>query len=159
MATATAERKCAGPDRRRAQAQEKRPSDGQGRLAWMLLAPTLIVIVVAGIPCSCRSGSRSTRQPGVDPTTGMVAGGDKFVGLQNYTDIFSGLNVVDGSWGSMDRFWNAFINTTMITIVCVLLETVLGVAMALIMAKAFRGRESCGPASWCRGRSRPSSPR
>jgi multiple sugar transport system permease protein len=40
----------------------------------------------------------------------------------------------------MDRFWNAFINTTMITIVCVLLETVLGVAMALIMAKAFKGR-------------------
>jgi multiple sugar transport system permease protein len=40
----------------------------------------------------------------------------------------------------MDRFWNAFLNTTFITIVCVLLETVIGVAMALIMAKAFRGR-------------------
>ena len=40
----------------------------------------------------------------------------------------------------MDRFSNAFLNTTMITIVCVLLETVLGVAMALIMSKAFRGR-------------------
>ena len=40
----------------------------------------------------------------------------------------------------MDRFWNAFLNTTMITIVCVLLETVLGVAMAFIMAKAFTGR-------------------
>ena len=40
----------------------------------------------------------------------------------------------------MDRFWNAFINTTLLTIVCVLLETVLGVAMALIMSKAFRGR-------------------
>ena len=40
----------------------------------------------------------------------------------------------------MDRFWNAFLNTTFITIVCVILETILGVAMALIMAKAFRGR-------------------
>jgi multiple sugar transport system permease protein len=60
--------------------------------------------------------------------------------LQNFTAIFSGENVVEGTWGSMDRFWNAFLNTTMITIVCVLLETVLGVAMALIMAKAFRGR-------------------
>jgi multiple sugar transport system permease protein len=39
----------------------------------------------------------------------------------------------------MDRFWNAFLNTTFITIVCVLLETVIGVEMALIMAKAFRG--------------------
>ena len=40
----------------------------------------------------------------------------------------------------MDRFNNAFVNTTMITIVCVILETILGVAMALIMSKAFRGR-------------------
>ena len=117
-------------------------SDGQGRLAWLLLAPTLIVIiVVAGIPVlmSIRESFYATNS-GIDPNTGMVQGGDKFVGLQNFTDIFAGLNVVDGSWGSMDRFWNAFLNTTMITIVCVLLETVLGVAMALIMAKAFTGR-------------------
>jgi multiple sugar transport system permease protein len=77
---------------------------------------------------------------GVDPTTGLVAGGDKFVGLQNFTNIFAGANPVTGSYGTMDRFWNAFLNTTFITIVCVLLETVIGVAMALIMAKAFRGR-------------------
>ena len=70
----------------------------------------------------------------------MIAGGDKFVGLQNFTDIFTGANPVTGSYGTMDRFWNAFLNTTFITIVCVLLETVIGVAMALIMAKAFRGR-------------------
>ena len=47
---------------------------------------------------------------------------------------------MQGNWGTMDRFNNAFVNTTMITIVCVLLETILGVAMALIMSKAFRGR-------------------
>ena len=76
----------------------------------------------------------------MDPTTGLIAGGDKFVGLQNFTDIFTGANPVTGSYGTMDRFWNAFLNTTFITIVCVLLETVIGVAMALIMAKAFRGR-------------------
>jgi ABC-type sugar transport system permease subunit len=117
-------------------------SDGQGRLAWMLLAPTLlIIIVVAGIPVvmSIRE-SFYTTNTGVDPNTGMVAGGEQFVGLQNFTQIFAGENVVKGTWGTMDRFWNAFINTTMITVVCVLLETVLGVAMALIMAKAFRGR-------------------
>ena len=43
-------------------------------------------------------------------------------------------------YGTMDRFWNAFLNTTFITIVCVLLETVLGVIMAIIMSKAFTGR-------------------
>ena len=76
----------------------------------------------------------------MDPNTGLIAEGETFVGLQNFTAIFAGDNPVLGSYGTMDRFWNAFLNTTFITIVCVILETVIGVAMALIMAKAFRGR-------------------
>jgi len=62
-------------------------SDGQGRLAWILLAPTLLVIlVVAGIPVamSIRESFYQTNS-GVDPTTGLIAAGDKFVGLQNFT--------------------------------------------------------------------------
>jgi ABC-type sugar transport system permease subunit len=117
-------------------------SDGQGRLAWLLMAPTLLVIiVVAGIPVllSIRESFFSANS-GVDPNTGLIAQGETFVGLQNYTDVFGGQNTVIGSYGSMDRFWNAFINTTLFTIVCVLFETVLGVIMALIMSKAFRGR-------------------
>jgi ABC-type sugar transport system permease subunit len=117
-------------------------SDGQGRLAWLLLAPTLLVIiVVAGIPVllSIRE-SLFTTNTGVDPNTGLVAGGETFSGLANFTHIFAGQDLVRGSYGDMGRFWNAFLNTTFITIVCVSLETVLGVAMALIMAKAFRGR-------------------
>jgi len=117
-------------------------SDGQGRLAWILLSPTLvIIIVVAGIPVlmSVREAFYQTNS-GVDPTTGLVAGGESFVGLKNFTAVFTGQNQVTGTWGTMDRFWNAFINTTMFTIVCVLFETVLGVIMAIIMAKAFRGR-------------------
>jgi ABC-type sugar transport system permease subunit len=117
-------------------------SDGQGRLAWLLLAPTLIIIaVVAGIPVimSIREAFFQTNS-GVDPNTGLIAGGETFVGLQNFTDIFAGQNPVQGNFGTIDRFWNAFLNTTFITIVCVILETLLGVAMALIMAKAFRGK-------------------
>ena len=117
-------------------------SDGQGRLAWILLAPTLIVIiVVAGIPVllSIRESFFQTNA-GVDPNTGLIAAGESFVGLQNFTNVFAGENPVTGSYGTMDRFWNAFLNTTFFTIVCVILETILGVAMALIMSKAFRGR-------------------
>jgi ABC-type sugar transport system permease subunit len=117
-------------------------SDGQGRLAWMLLAPTLLVIiVVAGIPVllSIRESLFQTNT-GVDPNTGLVAGGESFTGLKNFTNIFVGQDSVRGNFGSMGRFVNAFWNTTAITIVCVALETVLGVIMALIMAKAFRGR-------------------
>lgn len=117
-------------------------SDGQGRLAWMLLAPTLLVIiVVAGIPVlmSIRESFFQTNS-GVDPTTGLIAQGEKFVGLQNFVNIFTGQDQVLGIWGTIGRFWNAFWNTTAFTIVCVILETIIGVAMALIMAKAFKGR-------------------
>ena len=117
-------------------------SDGQGRLAWILLAPSLaVILIVAGIPVvmSIReSFFQVNDQP--DPNTGIITAGEQFVGLQNFTGIFGNDNPVQGNWGTMDRFNNAFVNTTMITIVCVLLETILGVAMALIMSKAFRGR-------------------
>ncbi len=117
-------------------------SDGQGRLAWMLLAPTLaVIVVVAGIPVimSIRE-SLFLSNSGVDPTTGKVAKGETFSGLDNFTAIFTSPDLVTGSFGRIGRFSNAFLNTTMITIVCVLLETVLGVIMALIMSKAFKGR-------------------
>ena len=143
MATATAEPRSVPATEGDGHKHKKNAlSDGQGRLAWILLAPTLIIIaVVAGIPVvmSIREAFFQTNT-GVDPNTGLIAGGEQFVGLQNFTNIFAGQNPVPGNFGTMDRFWNAFLNTTFITIVCVLLETILGVAMALIMAKAFRGR-------------------
>jgi len=143
MATATAEAKRLPAATGDGHKHKKNAlSDGQGRLAWMLLAPTLIVIiVVAGLPVllSIRESFFQTNT-GVDPTTGLIAGGESFVGLKNFTAIFTGQNQVDGIWGNIDRFWNAFFNTTAITIVCVILETILGVAMAIIMSKAFRGR-------------------
>src|SRR5512132_999825 len=143
MATATAEPRSVSATGGDGHKHKKNAlSDGQGRLAWILLAPTLIIIaVVAGIPVILSFWeSLHQTNSGVDPNTGMIAGGDKFVGSQTFPAIFTGANPVTGSYGTMDRFWNAFLNTTFITIVCVLLETVIGVAMALIMAKAFRGR-------------------
>ncbi|MDN5761092.1 MAG: sugar ABC transporter permease [Microlunatus sp.] len=141
MATATAvESKPSGSAPRKA--RKNALSDGQGRLSAILLSPTLLVIlVVVGIPIilSIRE-SLFLANDGINPETGLVESGEKFVGLQNYTDIFAGQNQVVGAYGTIDRFWNAFINTSLFTITCVLLETILGVAMALIMAKAFRGR-------------------
>lgn len=117
-------------------------SDGQGRLAGILLSPTLVVIlVVVGIPIVLAIREAFFAQnEGVNPETGMIEQGEQFVGLDNFAAIFAGANQVDANWGAMDRFWNAFINTSLFTVICVVLETVLGVAMALIMAKAFRGR-------------------
>src|SRR5215207_10792340 len=117
MATATAEPRSVPATGDGHKHKKNALSDGQGRLAWILLAPTLLVIiVVAGIPVvmSLRESLYRTNS-GVDPTTGMVAGGETFVGLQNYTDVFAGQNQVIGSYGQMDRFWNAFLNTTFLT--------------------------------------------
>jgi ABC-type sugar transport system permease subunit len=142
MATATAEPRSLPATEDGHKHKKNALSDGQGRLAWILLAPTLLVIlVVAGIPVAMSIREAFFQaNTGVDPNTGLIAEGESFVGLQNFTNIFAGQNPVEGSYGTMDRFWNAFLNTTFITVVCVIIETILGVAMALIMAKAFRGR-------------------
>jgi trehalose/maltose transport system permease protein len=104
-----------------------------GRLALMLLSPTVLVLgLVVGYPII--SGIRESlyeRGQGLDPQ-GFVVQGDKFVGLSHFRDIFSG--------SASTAFWNAFWNTTFFTVTTVVLETVIGVAMALVMHQAFRGR-------------------
>lgn len=106
---------------------------GTGRLAALLVSPTLAVLaLVAGYPVlAAFRESLFTEKKGLD-SSGFVQEGERFTGLQHYADI------VTGEAG--DRFWNAFGNTTFFTVTTVLLETVLGVAMALVMHRAIRGR-------------------
>ncbi|BCJ34435.1 ABC transporter permease [Actinocatenispora thailandica] len=106
---------------------------GVGRFAAALLSPTVLVLaLVIGYPIvsALRLSFQVTHQ-GINPTTGMVEN-TSHVGLANYAGIFSG--------DSASQFWNAFWNTTTFTVAGVAIETVIGVAMALIMHKAFRGR-------------------
>lgn len=123
--------------------RKKNPlSDGQGSLAALLISPTMaIILFVVGIPIlmSLRE-SVFRKATEIDPNTGLIPEGESFVGLQNFTDIFANPQLVPGVWGNMDRLVNAFWNTTFFTVVCVVVETILGVAMALIMAKAFKGK-------------------
>lgn len=106
---------------------------GQGRLAYLLLLPTLILLaLVVGFPLVLSAWQSLTQTGGdIDPATGIIRSGDSFVGLQNYLDAFT-------SSGAGAGFWNAFWNTTLFTVIGVGVETVLGVAMALIMARALR---------------------
>ncbi|QKW37669.1 sugar ABC transporter permease [Actinomadura sp. NAK00032] len=116
-------------------AARRRGRDVQGtrRLAALLLSPTLLVLaLVIGYPVL--AGFRESlyaRGEGLD-AQGFVVEGDRFVGLDNYTAIFQG--------DRADAFWNAFSNTTFFTLTTVVLETLIGVAMALIMHQAFKGR-------------------
>src|SRR4051794_18263627 len=111
----------------------KSSTEGNGRLAAMLLTPTMLVLlVVIGYPIiAAFRQSLYSQSQGVD-ANGFVIQGDQFVGLDNYSAIFTG--------EAAHAFWNAFWNTTFFTVVCVAVELFLGVAMALIMNKAFRGK-------------------
>ncbi|MEV6268025.1 sugar ABC transporter permease [Kribbella sp. NPDC051936] len=113
--------------------RQQRFDEGTGRLAATLLSPTLLVlgvVVLFPIMAALRDSLYQSGQR-LDEN-GFIVKGSTFVGLDNYTAIFKG--------ETGDRFWNAFYNTSLFTVVCVILETVLGVAMALIMHKAFKGR-------------------
>lgn len=59
----------------------------------------------------------------------LVAGAGRFVGLDNYARLARDA-----------RFWNALGNTAYFTIVSVALEMLLGLLMALLLQRAFRGR-------------------
>lgn len=110
----------------------KSPDEGQGRLAAIMLSPTMLVLLlVIGLPILAGIRQSFFASGGID-ASGFVVQGDQFVGLDNYTAIFSG--------ATASRFWNAFYVTTLFTVVCVIIEVVIGMAMALIMNRAFRGR-------------------
>ena len=116
------------PGRVRRRPGPVRTSEGQraeARLAFYLLIPTGIVLaviiaypVIRAIWLSLNSDARF--------------GTSEFVGLDNYIRAFTGTGA--------EAFWSAFVFTTQLTIVTVVLELVIGFAMALIMNKAFTGR-------------------
>lgn len=118
----------------RAVRRAPRATRGDNRgLAALLISPTMIILLlVVGVPILAALRQSLFRQgEGLDEN-GFVIEGDQFVGLSNYTAIFS---------GEIGRqFWNAFFNTTLFTVVTTSIEVVLGVAMALIMNQAFTGR-------------------
>ena len=106
-------------------------SKAQARLAWILISPTVLVLtIVILIPIAQSLYQSLFGRPRLEDN-GFFSTIEPFVGLKNYTDIFSSAG---------ERFWVAFYNTTLFGVVTVVLETVLGVAMALIMHKAMKGR-------------------
>ena len=106
---------------------------GVSRLAALLLSPTLLVLgLVVGYPViAALRMSFLIAHDRINPETGFKETASTF-GLDNFSGMFSG--------DSSHRFLNAFWNTTTFTVAGVVVETVIGMAMALIMNKTFRGR-------------------
>jgi multiple sugar transport system permease protein len=124
-----------GPTRQenRLATPSRRAKNGEGRLAVLLLSPTFLVLaLVIGYPLIAALRQSFYQQGEHLDANGFVVDSDQFVGLRNFTDAFT------GAGGS--QFWNAFGNTTFFTVTTVALETVIGVAMALVMHRALRGR-------------------
>ncbi|ASU83247.1 sugar ABC transporter permease [Nocardiopsis gilva YIM 90087] len=94
-------------------------------LAFWLLLPTLAAL---GIIVAYPVGRAVVRSLFDDPIHGAPA----FVGFANYAEALWGFERLD--------FWNAFGNTVLFTVVTVAVETLLGLVMALVMHRAFRGR-------------------
>ena len=102
------------------------------RAAWIFLSPMLIVLVlVAAWPLA------RTIWFGFTDANLSAIGDWKFIGFDNYLVRYEGEwfgLLVDGDW------WNAVYNTLWFTVVSVMLETVLGMIVALVLHSAFAGR-------------------
>lgn len=105
--------------------RQKQVRERDGRLAFWLVVPAILVLtIIIGYPVidaiirSLFADGISVNQP--------------FVGFANYALALWGAN--------SGTFWNSVGVTYLFAAVTVILETVLGTAMALVMNRAFRGR-------------------
>ena len=108
----------------------------------MLLWPTLVLLaVVIGYPLCAAVVQSFQADPGLDPNTGMFSDGG-FAGVSNYVNwILQRCGATACPPGSLGAsFWTALGNTFFFTVITVAIETALGLWMAIIMNRAFRGR-------------------
>ncbi|MDQ1537747.1 MAG: trehalose/maltose transport system permease protein, partial [Actinomycetota bacterium] len=135
------------PDKGSKEVGMDRRAATQGRWAATLIAPSLILLAIVIVyPVINAVVISFQKDAGLDPATqSFVAGGP--AGISNYTHWLleqctaaGGVKVhcPPGSIGA--QFWESFGTTFYFTVVTVFLETLVGFGMAVIMARAFRGR-------------------
>jgi multiple sugar transport system permease protein len=108
--------------------KKKRPTGlSESRLGAAMLAPSLVaMLLVAAFPIGYAFWLS------LNEYSVRVAGLSRFVGFDNYSEAL---------WGeTSSEFWEAFRNTFVFTVLSVSIELVLGVAFALAMHQAFKGR-------------------
>jgi len=128
--------------------KRKKIATGEGRLAFFLVTPTVILLaLIVGYPIVRAIISSFQKDPGLNPATGFFNQGGQFAGFENYKHWLleqcpkPGGGTAKCPPGSLaSQFWASVGFTLGVTIVAVALETVLGMIMALMMHKAFKGR-------------------
>jgi ABC-type sugar transport system permease subunit len=112
---------------------------------WLIGPTMLLLAIVIGYPVVTAVIQSFQSDPGLDKATGMFVQGG-FAGVTNYVHwLFQQCNspagVVTCPAGSLGAsFWNSVGNTFFFGATTVVIETVLGLWMAIIMNRAFRGR-------------------
>jgi trehalose/maltose transport system permease protein len=120
-----------------AKAPRSRFAQQQERLAYMLLAPTLLLILlVAAWPLY-----QAIRLSFTDERLGQPGQGE-WVGLENYQELLWDYRVrSDGSVRIGDNdFYTSVRNTIILTIVAVALELLFGLIIALVINSKFKAR-------------------
>jgi trehalose/maltose transport system permease protein len=121
------------PPPRRASALQRQ----RVRSAWLFLAPMLLVLIAsAGWPLA-----RTIWFSFTDASLSNMAGA-QWIGVANYLEWLD-YGGGEGEWLGLlvdPEWWNAVRNTLLFTFASVSVETVLGLAVALVLHQAFRGR-------------------
>jgi ABC-type sugar transport system permease subunit len=120
---------------------------GEGRLSLYLIAPTLALLaIVIGYPVVRAIVMSFQKDPGLDPSTGMFTSGGS-AGFSNYTHwLLQQCGSPAGGTGACppgtigSQFWDSMFTTVFFTICTVVIEVILGMWMAIVMNRAFRGR-------------------
>jgi multiple sugar transport system permease protein len=114
----------------------------QNRLGLYLIAPSIIVLlIVIGYPVVRAVIMSFQKDAGLDPATGLFVEGG-FAGFENYTHwLFERCGDVKCPPGTLGaQFWEAMGTTIFFTVATVVIEVCLGMWMALVMSRAFKGR-------------------
>lgn len=110
------------------------------KTAWLFVAPMIIVLVLIALWPLCRTIWFSFTDANINDLEAA-----KWVGFENYYGefgLFGNPNYLTGFWNSD---WGvSILNTLRFSVVSVTIETILGLAVALLLHQEFKGR------SWVR---------
>ena len=129
----------------------KRPTtahSGEGRLAFMLIAPTILLLaLIVGYPIVKAIYQSFLTDPGLDKATGLFNTGNAWAGIANYKHwLFEQCAVAGGGTAKCPQgtlgaqFYGSIFVTLFFTVITVALETTIGMGFALMMNRAFKGR-------------------
>jgi ABC-type sugar transport system permease subunit len=128
--------------------RKSRVHAGEGRLAFWLIAPTLVLLaLIVGYPIVKAIYSSFLTDPGLDKATGLFNAGGAWNGITNYKHwLLEQCPVAGGGTAKCpkgtlaNQFYGSIGITVLFSVVTVILETAIGMGFAIMMNRAFKGR-------------------